>query len=92
MGNKYLTDDELISAINHSSESYIIVEGPDDVMIYRWILEDIDCEGLLEPREGCGSVKRLYRRKEEITNPKVILFVIRTLSFIQGLFQKIIRK
>lgn len=72
MGNKYLTDDELISAINHSSESYIIVEGPDDVMIYRWILEDIDCEGLLEPREGCGSVKRLYRRKEEITNPKVI--------------------
>ena len=72
MGNKYLTDDELISAMNHSSESYIIVEGPDDVMIYRWILEDIDCEGLLEPREGCGSVKRLYRRKDEITNPKVI--------------------
>ena len=71
MGNKYLTDDELISAMNHSSESYIIVEGPDDVMIYRWLLEDIDCEGLLEPREGCGSVKRLYRRKNEITNPKV---------------------
>ena len=72
MESKYLTDDELICAINHSSESYIIVEGPDDVMIYRWILEDIDCEGLLEPREGCGSVKKLYRRKDEITNPKVI--------------------
>ena len=72
MDGKYLSDDELISVINHSSESFIIVEGLDDVMIYRWILEDIDCEGFLEPREGCGSVKRLYRRKDEITNPKVI--------------------
>lgn len=72
MDGKYLSDDELISAINHSSEPYIIVEGPDDVMIYRWILDDLACEGCLEPREGCGSVKRLFKRKGEITNPKTI--------------------
>lgn len=72
MDGKYLNDDELISAINHSSEPYIIVEGPYDVMIYRWILEDIGCEALLEPREGCDNVKKIFRRKDEITNPKVI--------------------
>lgn len=72
MDSKYLTDDELISAINHSSEPYIIVEGPDDVMIYRWILDDINCTAMLEPRGGCGEVKKLYVRCHEIKNPKVI--------------------
>lgn len=72
MANKYLTDDELISAINHSSEPYIIIEGPDDVMIYRWILEDINCTSMLEPRNGCGGVKNIYNRRNEITNPKVV--------------------
>lgn len=72
MDGKYFNDDELISAINRSSLPYIIVEGKDDEMIYRWILEDLDCESLLEPRNGCGSVKRLFSRKDEITNPKVI--------------------
>lgn len=72
MDGKYLNDDELISAINHSSKPYVIVEGKDDVMIYRWILEDIDCVGLLEPRNGCDGVKALYDRRSEIKNPKVV--------------------
>lgn len=72
MDGKYLNDDELISAINHSSEPFIIVEGPNDVMIYRWILEDIGCEGLLEPRNGCDGVKLLFDRRKEIKNPKVV--------------------
>lgn len=72
MDGKYLNDDELISAINHSSEPYIIVEGPDDVMIYRWILDDLNCEGLLEPRCGCDGVKILFDRRTEIKNPQVV--------------------
>lgn len=72
MANKYLTDDELIATINHSSEPYIIIEGPDDVMIYRWILDDINCTSMLEPRNGCGGVKNIYNRRNEITNPKVV--------------------
>lgn len=68
---KYLSDDELISAINHSSEPYVIVEGDDDVMIYRWLLDDIGAIAALEHRQGCGGVKNLFFRKGEITNPKI---------------------
>lgn len=69
---KYLTDDELISTINHSSDPYIIVEGPDDVKIYRWLLEDSGLTAFLEPRNGCGGVKKIYERRTELTNAKVI--------------------
>lgn len=69
---KYLTDDELISTINHSTEPYIIIEGPDDVMIYRWILEDIGLTAYLEPRNGCDGVKKMYNRRSEIKNSKII--------------------
>lgn len=69
---KYLSDDELIATINHSSEPYIIIEGPDDVMIYRWILDDIGFTAYLEPRNGCGGVRKMYDRRNEITNSKVI--------------------
>lgn len=72
METKYLNDDELISAINNSSEPYIIVEGLDDVMIYRWILDDINCTAMLEPRYGCGGVKKIFNRRREIKNPKVV--------------------
>lgn len=75
MENKYLTDDELISVINHSSEPYIIIEGPDDVMVYRWILDEIDCAGLLEPRKGCDGVNALISRRNEIVNPNVIFII-----------------
>lgn len=69
---KYLSDDELIATINHSSEPYIIIEGPDDVMIYRWILDDIGFTAYLEPRNGCDGVKKMYDRRNEIKNSKVI--------------------
>lgn len=69
---KYLSDDELIATINHSSEPYIIVEGPDDVFIYRWMLDEIGYTAYLEHRMGCGSVRNLYDRRNEIKNPKVI--------------------
>lgn len=69
---KYLSDDELIAAINRSSEPYIIIEGTDDVMIYRWILDDIGYTSYLEPRNGCNCVKRLYDRRSEIKNTNVI--------------------
>ncbi len=75
MESKYLDDDELISAINHSSQPYIIVEGPNDVMVYRWILDEMDCSDLLEPRNGCDGVNALIRRRNEIVNPKVIFII-----------------
>lgn len=70
--NKYLTDEELISAINHSSRPYIIVEGPDDVVVYRWILADINCVGMLEPRGGCNGVMNIFNKREKIRNKKVV--------------------
>lgn len=69
---KFLTDEELISTINHSSTPYIIIEGPDDVMIYRWILEDIGCTAFLEPRNGCDGVKRIFDRRSEIKTSRVV--------------------
>lgn len=75
MESKYLDEDELISAINHSSQPYIIVEGPDDVMVYRWILDEIDCAGLLEPRNGCDGVNALISRKNEFVNPNVVFII-----------------
>ena len=69
---RFLSDDELISAINHSSAPYVIVEGKDDVMIYRWILDDIGYAALLEPRNGCDGVRKIYDRRSEIINPRVV--------------------
>ena len=72
---RYLSDDELIATINHSSQPYIIVEGPDDAMVYRWILDEIDCAGLMEPRTGCDGVNSLISRRNEIVNPNVIFII-----------------
>lgn len=69
---RYLSDEELIATINHSSEPFIIIEGPDDVMIYRWMLDDIGYTAYLEPRNGCEGVRKMYDRRKEIKNPKVI--------------------
>lgn len=72
---KFFNDDELIAAINHSSSPYIIVEGKHDLIIYREILNDIDCVSALEPRGGCQKVQALIKRKNEITNPNVIFIL-----------------
>ena len=40
--DKYLSEEELISTLKHSSIPTILVEGKDDVKIYRWFEEDIN--------------------------------------------------
>ena len=81
---KLLSDNELISAINHSSDPFVIVEGKEDVMIYRWLLNDIGCEPYLEPRNGCSAVRTLYDRRGEFTNPKVIFICDRDINVYTG--------
>ena len=81
---KLLSDNELISAINHSSDPFVIVEGKEDVMIYRWLLDDIGCEPYLEPRNGCCAVRKLYDRRNELTNSKVIFICDRDVSVYTG--------
>lgn len=88
MNSRYLNDDELISSINRSSLPYIIIEGTDDVVIYRWILDDIDCVGMLEPRGGCGGVRKIFDRRNEITNDKVIFICDKDVRVYMDEFQE----
>ena len=82
---RFLSDDELISVINHSSSPFVIVEGKEDVVIYRWLLGDIECEPYLEPRNGCCAVRKIYDRRAELTNPKVVFVCDRDVSVYTGL-------
>lgn len=70
--SKVMTVDEIINAINHSREVVILVEGVTDVSIYRRILEDLECEGHMMATGGCGILREIFKKKDELKNKRVI--------------------
>jgi len=66
MKSKDLTVEEIVAALRHSSIPSIIVEGPDDVMIYRWILSDAGIsDDRLFPCTGRNNLLQVFNRRNE---------------------------
>lgn len=66
MKSKDLTVDEIVAALRHTSIPSIIVEGKDDVMIYRWILRDAGIsDDRLFPCTGRNNLLKVFSRRNE---------------------------
>jgi hypothetical protein len=69
---KYFKEDELISLLKHSSLPTILVEGKDDVRIYRWLEDDINSSGTIHADIlpcGCrNTLLKLYGLRTEFSN------------------------
>ncbi len=71
MPSARLTVDELVDTLKHSSLPTILVEGDDDMMIYRWVEERIGIR--MADAFPCGGRKTLlavYERRTEFSHLK----------------------
>jgi len=80
------TIDEIISSLKHSSLPTILVEGKDDMFIYRWI------EDVLGNRkinfQNCGgrnTLLKIFERKNEFPNLKVLFIADKDLWIFTGI-------
>ncbi len=67
MGNKSLTIDEIISTLNHSDLPTVLVEGSDDIFVYRNIESKIGSRQInFLPCGGRNTLLKIFERKNEI--------------------------
>jgi len=68
-----LTVDEIISTLKRSSLTTVLVEGVDDVMIYRWIEDEIGIHNAsFMPCGGRKNLIEIFERRNEFPYSKVI--------------------
>jgi hypothetical protein len=73
MSKVVMTDEEIVSSLKHSQLPTIIVEGPDDTMIYRWMLEDFEIgQACLLPCGGRDTLLNVYNRQNEFSHIPVL--------------------
>ena len=64
-----LTVDELVSTLKHSNLATVLVEGDDDVIVYRWIEEKIGViNANVLPCEGRNNLLAVYKRRSEFSH------------------------
>jgi hypothetical protein len=64
-----LTVDELVSTLKHSSLATVLVEGDDDLIVYRWIEEKIGViNANVLPCNGRNNLLAVYKRKNEFSH------------------------
>lgn len=68
---KYLTDEEIVSYLKHSSLPTLLVEGKDDMSIYRWIEEDCGAIFDIFQCHGRKTLFKVFDRRNEINNVKI---------------------
>lgn len=71
MKKRELTVEEIVSLLRHSSIPTILVEGPDDIMVYRWLKQHI--KPLKASAIQCGGREKLlsvYKRRNEFYHLK----------------------
>jgi hypothetical protein len=71
MKKRELTVEEIVSLLRHSSVPTILVEGSEDVMVYRWLKQHI--KPLKASAIQCGGREKLlsvYKRRNEFSHIK----------------------
>ena len=65
--------EELVATLKHSDDTFLLVEGTDDVMIYRWLIEQIGIEKIsFQPCNGRENLLNLFERRAEIKSCKTV--------------------
>ena len=71
--NLELTVDEIVNTLKRSSLTTVLVEGKDDILIYRWIEDEI---GIVNanflPCGGRDKLLQVYERRHEFADLKTI--------------------
>ena len=68
-----LTVDEIIETLKRSSLTTVLVEGVDDVMIYRWLEDEIGIHNAnFFPCGGRNNLLEIYERRAEFSELKTI--------------------
>lgn len=78
----HLTEDEIVETLKRSSLTTVLVEGKDDMLIYRWIEEEIGIQNA--NFLSCGGRDRLlkvFERRDEFNHIKTV-FVADKDSFV----------
>ena len=71
--SKKLTPDELVETLKRSSLTTVLVEGKDDMLIYRWIEEEIGIENAsFLSCNGRENLIRVFKRRDEFSHIKTI--------------------
>lgn len=72
----HLTHDEIISTLIHSSLPTVVVEGSDDVIIFRRMEDDFSDIGLsVLGVGGRDTVLKIFDRRNELPDPKNVVFI-----------------
>lgn len=86
MGKIILTDDEIVAYLKKSNLSNILVEGPDDLMIYNWIEHEIDNLGVaIFPCGGRSMLFKVFERRDEFAHKKVTFIADKDLYVFNGI-------
>ncbi len=68
-----LTLDEIVETLKRSSLTTVLVEGKDDVMIYRWIEDELGIQNAsFLPCGGRENLLKVYERRNEFSQLKAI--------------------
>lgn len=68
-----LTVDEIIETLKRSSLTTVLVEGVDDVMIYRWLEDEIGIHNAnFFPCGGRNNLLEIYERRAEFSSLKTV--------------------
>jgi len=68
-----LTIDEIVETLKRSDLTTVLVEGKDDVMIYRWVEEELGIHNAsFLPCGGRSNLLQVYKRRSEFSNLKTI--------------------
>jgi hypothetical protein len=68
-----LSVDEIVNTLKRSSLTTVLVEGKDDVLIYRWIENEIGVVNAnFFPCGGRGKLLEVFARREEFRNIKTV--------------------
>lgn len=74
MNNKHCTEDEIVALLSHSSLITILVEGKDDMSVYRWMEDDLDCNASVLACGCRNTLFKVYERRKEFKHIKTIFF------------------
>lgn len=75
-GHVTLTVDEIISALQHSSLPTVIIEGKDDLLVFRGMENEFFDIGLsIMPVGGRCAVLEIFKRRFEINNLNKLAFI-----------------
>jgi len=71
--NLELSVDEIVNTLKRSSLTTVLVEGKDDILIYRWIENEIGVTNAnFFPCGGRGKLLEVFERRAEFPNIKVV--------------------